>query len=178
MHLADGIHYTPQISKPLKTFRIASQLPDFAPVVTRRGVVHATADGPVNSRDPQALINRSIIEPALRVDASICTGGALDRSGGVPALCATVRTHPGECFNSPHVSVRASLKRLGAKRTAERNHPIAMFDPREPLAADDGFLRDGALDKSGFNVTGVKLTHRVLPMLEVERVEMTPSTRS
>ena len=53
------------------------------------------------------------------------------------------------------------LESLCAKRAAKGDHPLTVFDSREPFAAGDGFLANGALNVFAVEVAGIKLTHTI-----------------
>src|SRR5919109_2308751 len=65
--------------------------------------------------------------------------------------------HEFEGFNAPEVGVRTLLECFRAERAAECDHPLAVFDSREPFAAGNGLLADGALDVCTFKVAGIKI---------------------
>jgi hypothetical protein len=66
-------------------------------------------------------------------------------------------SHEFDCFNSPNVSARVPLERVQAKRAAQRDHPFAMFDSREPITAGNHFFADGTLNRGAVYVAGVEI---------------------
>jgi hypothetical protein len=54
--------------------------------------------------------------------------------------------HELKSLDSADLGARFGLERLGAERTAERDHPLAVFDSGKPFPAGEDFLADGAID--------------------------------